>query len=466
MTESPSRWPIARIIAWGITAIVVVVVVGPTYVRAFLPPDGAYTDFLQEWLSARNYLTGAPVYREVPVSLQEHMPHRQRPDGSWPNIAFTDPASGAVIAEMKYNAHPPFAVLLAVPFAVLDYPYAHLAWNLLTYGLFLAAIAVVVNELKVPFAWPALFPAIILLLGNPVLNQLYQGQLNCLLASLITAAWVADRRGRSALGGVAIGLAGAVKLYPLFLLIYFTFTRRWNGLAAGILAFLAANGFTGTVFGMVAFHEYFLTVVPAVAGQFEKSWVNLSLHGFWLRLMEAEQFSSRLDSTTVCTVGRGLAWSGVLAMTLLVARACHRARTREKRDCAFALAMVATLLVSPITWSHYSLLLLLPLVLAWMQASPGSERWVFGAILGLLWLPPNFAAQVWRGQDGAALLNDLNHSRLTIRENLGIVSIPHYALVGLFLLVLRQSGRAGIVPAHQEHADCCRSPLNVVNHVE
>ena len=466
MTESPSRWPFARIIAWGITAIMVVVVVGPTYIRAFLPPDGAYTDFLQEWLSARNYLSGAPVYREVPVSLQEHMPHRQRPDGSWPNIAFTDPATGAPIAEMKYNAHPPFAVLVAVPFAVLDYPYAHLAWNLVTYGLFLAVVAVVVIELRVPFAWPAIFPAIILLLGNPVLNQIYQGQLNCLLASLITAAWIADRRGRPALGGVAIGLAGAVKLYPLFLLIYFAFSRQWKGLAAGIMAFFAANGLAGTVFGMEAFHEYFVTVVPGVTRQFEKSWVNLSLHGFWLRLMDAEILSSRLGPIAVSTLGRGLAWGAVLTVTLLVAQACRRCRTPENRDCAFALAVVATLLVSPITWSHYSLLLLLPLVLAWMWACPGPELWLYGVILGVLWLPPNFAAQVWLGHDAAAMSNDLNHSRLTIGENLGIVSIPHYALVGLFLLVLRQSGRARIVPAHQEHADCCRSPVSVVKHAE
>lgn len=463
MTQSSSRWPFARIIAWGITAIVVVVVVGPTYIRTFLPPDRAYTDFLQEWLSARNYLAGAPVYREVPVSLQEHMPHRQRPDGSWPNIAFTDPATGALIAEMKYNAHPPFAVLVAVPFALLEYPYAHLAWNLVTYGLFLAAIAVVVYELRVPFAWPALFPAIILLLGNPVLNQLYQGQLNCLLASLITAAWVADRRGRPALGGVAIGLAGAVKLYPLFLLIYFAFTRRWSGLAAGILAFLAANGVAGTVFGMEAFREYFLTVVPAVAGQFEQSWVNLSLHGFWQRLMGSEIFASRLGPTTVCMVGRGLAWGVVLMVALVVARACHRACTRENRDCAFALAVVATLLVSPITWSHYSLLLLLPIALAWMRATPGPETWLFGAILGVLWLPPNFAAQVWLGQDAAAMFNDLSHPQLTIGENLGIVSIPHYALVGLFLLVLRHGSKTGTAAANQDPADCCQGVVTAVN---
>ena len=77
MTASPSRWPLPRIIAWGITAAVIVAVVGPTYLRVFLPPEGAYTDFIQEWLSARNYFADQPIYREVPRSIEEHIKSRQ-----------------------------------------------------------------------------------------------------------------------------------------------------------------------------------------------------------------------------------------------------------------------------------------------------------------------------------------------------------------------------------------------------
>src|SRR5204862_1406445 len=117
--------------------------------------------------SARNSMTGSPVYRDVPTSLREHVPNRGDA-GATPSIAFTVPGTGAVIAEMKYNAHPPGAVLVAVPFGWLDYPHAHLAWNLTTYALFLAAIAAVIRELAIPFQWPALLPLVILLLGNPV----------------------------------------------------------------------------------------------------------------------------------------------------------------------------------------------------------------------------------------------------------------------------------------------------------
>ena len=435
--STPSFWTWPRIIAWGITAAVVFAVVGPTYVRAFLPPEGAYTDFLQEWLSARNFFTGAPLYREVPLSLQQHMKERSGADGAVRPIAFADPATGAVIAEMKYNAHPPVAVLLAIPFAALDYRPAHLAWNLVTYGLFLAAVARVIRELGIPLAWPAVFPALILLLGNPVLNQVYQGQLNCLLAALICAAWLADRRDRPAWAGAAIGLAGAAKLYPLFLLAYFAFTRRWRGLATGMVIFLAANGLAAALFGVSAFWDYASIVVPSVASQFQTSWANVSFHGFWERLLKTEPLVTWIGPTLARAIGRTLAWGGSAAAIAFVARACSRATLPQERDRAFALAVVAMLLVSPITWPHYYLVLVLPLAIVWVRATSRSSLLAMGTVLAFLWLPSDFAAQVRYGKTGAATFKEVSHSPLTTIEDLALVSVPHYALLGLFLLIAR-----------------------------
>jgi hypothetical protein len=437
----PSFWTTSRIVAWGVMAAVVAVVVGPTYLRAFAAPERAYTDFIQEWLSVRNYLTGQPIYRDVPASIRDHVKRRDGSDPP-PAIAFTDPETGAVIAEMRHNAHPPVAVLVAVPFGWLDYPQAHLVWNLSTYGLFLLAIAAVIRELRIPFRWPALFPLAVLLLGNPVLNQLYQGQLNCLLAALVTAAWVADRRGRPALAGVAVGLAGAIKLYPLFLLGYFACTRRWTGLLAAVLAFAAANGLAAALFGVGAYRDYLGAVVPSVAGQFEAAWVNVSLSGFWLRLVGTDPIRDWIGGHRARPIGQALAWGACLLVTVAVAWVCWRATTREARDKAFALAIVGMLLVSPITWVHYWLLLLVPLGVLWSRLVLGPRMWLAGVVVALLWLPANFAAQVGLGREAATRFNDYHHPNLTTAENLAMVSVPHYALLGLFVLVLRSRDSA------------------------
>jgi hypothetical protein len=264
---------------------------------------------------------------------------------------------------------------------------------------------------------------------------------------------------------VAVGLAGAVKLYPLYLLIYFAFTRRWVGLGSTIVTFLAANALAGAFFGVETFRHYFADVLPAVAGQFEKSWINLSLHGFWLRLMETQPIATCIGSAGGPLPGRVLAWGAALVVTAFVARACNSARTRVDRDEAFALALVAMLLVSPITWSHYSILLLLPFGLAWMRIKTAFGMWVLGAIVGLLWLPPNFLAELWLGRNEAVSPGDIEHYPLTTADHLGFVSVPHYALLCFFVLLLRLSGRSiGPEDSDRQLADHRRTDVNTGDH--
>jgi hypothetical protein len=424
---------------------VIAAVVGPIYLRAFLPLERSYSDFIQEWLSVRNYFAGQPIYRDVSDSLVEHIkPHQpvdqaESSDGTKrrQTIAFTDPESGAVIAEMKYNAHPPFAVLVAVPFATLEYRYAHLAWNLVTFVCFVGAVALVVRGLEIPFPWPAIFPTVILLLGNPVLVQIHQGQLNFVLGTLVIAAWAADRADRPRLAGIAIGLAGALKLYPLFLLAYFAFTRRWGGLVAGIASFLAANAITAAVFGAGAFRDYFGVVVPTIAGQFQTNWQNISLTGFWLRLFETDLLRQCLAPNDAALAGHVIAKSMSLGVVGLIAWACVRATDSNDRDRAFALTVVGMLLVSPITWGHYSLLLVMPLVLELKRETSIWRVGLFYAVLAALWLPPNFAAQIGLGQEGMKELLQVAYTKnLSTFQDLTMISVPHYALLGMFLLLL------------------------------
>jgi hypothetical protein len=68
-------------------------------------------------------------------------------------------------------------------------------------------------------------------------------------------------------------------------------------------------------------------------------------------------------------------------------------QSREESDQTFGLAVAAMFLVSPITWSHNLLLLLVPLAVVWVGLPP--SRWAsvpFLAIVAALWTSP---AVVW-----------------------------------------------------------------------
>lgn len=429
-------WTPTRIAAWGILAAIVVFLAGRSYVHSFLAPKGGYSDFVQEWLSVRNHLGNSPVYREISPSLQDHLSRSNDGSDRLPKMVFTDPQTGTIIAEMKYNAHPPVAVVIALPFCLLEYPQAHLAWNLVTYLLFLGAVIAVLRELRIQLTWPALFPAVILLLANPLLNQIYQGQLNCLLAVLVTAGWIADRRDRKVLAGICVGLAGAVKLYPLFLLLYFAFTRRWQGLLAAVMTFIAANGLAAAVLGTGAFRDYFGVVMPSVAGEFETHWANLSLSGFWKRLARTEPIQDWFGPSYSLVGARILGFGFAIVVCGLVAWTSWQTSTTESRDRAWALGLVGMMLASPIAWSHYCILFLMPLGFLWTRSTPRA-LWLVGICVAILWLPTTFVTKVVLGSAAADRFSNFNYPRLTTVEDLALISVPHYALVGLFCLILK-----------------------------
>jgi hypothetical protein len=417
--DHPS-WGAPRIAAWVLAAAVVAVVFGPSLVSTFRPPPDTFLDFSQEWLSAKNYWTGTAVYADQTEALRRHTgvtPDRDEDVLPW-------------------NAHPPAAVALTIPFGKLDYRDAHLVWNLLTLPLFLASVWLIVRELQFPLRVWSVFPAVVLLLlCNPVFIQLGQGQLNFPILFLITLAWVADRRGRPGWAGVALGVAIGLKLYPGFLFLYFLFARRWRAIFTGIIAFLAVNGVALAVLGLGEFRTYVERVLPSLFG-YQSAWRNVTATGFWLRIFDPQPHQKIVP----LVVNPTAAWSLILVSRLVVvgvvAWVAWHARTTTARDRAFAAAVVGMLLVAPVAWTHYFVLLALPVGLVWMRLPPGPARWVMWPVLVALWLPENFFALFAVGPEQAQAMINYHHDPLSARVNLLALSVFTYALVALFVLTL------------------------------
>ena len=81
--------------------------------RLFTTHDRSLRDFVQEWTSARNWQVGRPVYQDMRESIPFHLP-KARP------------------GDLHFNAHPPAAVLIALPFGSLSYRAGLRTWNLIS----------------------------------------------------------------------------------------------------------------------------------------------------------------------------------------------------------------------------------------------------------------------------------------------------------------------------------------------
>jgi hypothetical protein len=375
-------------------------------------------DFVQEWASARNYFEGQPIYEDQETSLARYLDFQR------------DPAQPTDRFFIQVNAHPPTSVLLALPLAHLDYPDAVLAWNLISLAALGASAWLMNRSLRVASSPWALLPlACFLLLCGAFRQQVIQGQLNLVLLLLLTGTWAADRIGRPLLAGTLLGTAAAVKLFPGFLLLYFLVRRDWRAVAAGAASFVLLGAITAGVLGIDAYRDYVGLVVPHVRGG-ESSWLNSSLAGFWARLFDPATQQERVDPLLrSAALARGATLVCRAAVVVLVGWSAWRAPTTAGRDLAFALAMVGMLLVSPVTWDHYFLLLALPVLVVW-QALPsrGIARPAFALVpailsLNLAWffqLIPGGRTAGWAGPG----------------QVLAVLSLPFYALVALFVVGL------------------------------
>ncbi len=378
--KTESAWPPHRILLWCVLASATVAWQEQNWRKAVYPAPNYYWDFLQEWLSARSFFAGSPVYSPQVEAMFVHTGER--------------PEHGADL--LFWNGHPPASILLALPFGRLSYPDAHFAWAMMMMVLFLLGLAVALRLREQSFSAFDLLPLFALLaVSYPLLQQTIQGQMNGLLVFLAVIAWWADRRDNQWLAGACIGAAAAFKLFPAFLFLYWLMQRKWKALVAGLVAFLLLNAAACALFGFEAFRTYCSEVVPSVI-RYRGSWGNLSLSGLWLRLFNPEELEQVALLPSMAAVipwiraprlANVLIWGSQAAVSVLAAIRCYQARTRVERDRAFGLTVMAMLLVAPLTWCHYLVFLLIPLSVKGIVPPHGIARAAFFISAAALWAP-------------------------------------------------------------------------------
>ncbi len=452
-------WPKGRRWIWAALAAMACLFQGPQFIRSLRPPGDVGGDFFQEWSSGRNYFCGAPIYMDLKLAIERYL-----------GFQISENGKQGVRVELEVNAHPPTSVLVTLPLAMLAYRDAVLVWNLVSLGALFTSFWIIGRELAIPFSAWSVFPLVVLLLiCNPFRQQVLQGQLNLLLLLLLTACWAAQRRNRPGWSGILLGIATAIKLFPGFLFFYFVLRRQWKTLMAGIIALAVLTGLTVSILGVETYKSYGMDVVPRVA-VFRTNWVNASLPGLWTKLFvpdtEREHFHSfdmRIEplwrSPALARLGTWLSCS--LVVTVL-AWLVWRARSRVESDLAFGLTIIAMLLVSPITWDHYLLLLTIPLAVMWTRLPQSNlVRTLFLITLIPIWMEylPLFDALIPGGY---------KHGIAYPIHTICLLSYQCYALLMLFALIaamsLPKSAPAplrGEERSPQEYANTAQRRLNL-----
>jgi hypothetical protein len=273
-------------------------------------------------------------------------------------------ASPGALHGQNQFVYPAPAALVMVPFALLPLPVAATAFLLLSILALAASLHLLgVRDLRCHAA---------AFISLAALQGLVMGTVTPVLMLALAAAWRfrGSVRWVAAAGSCAIGL----KLFLAPAVIWLVATRRWRAAMTASAVAGAVLLAAWAVVGISTLRTYpaLLSALTKVEGHFG--------------------FSTYALLTRLGVDGR-LANAAVMALVVLLAVAAVAVAGRDRGDGrAFAIAVVACLVASPIVWLHYLALLLVPIAVlrpafSWAWALPVST-WVFANA--------NSAAPTWK----------------------------------------------------------------------
>ena len=265
--------------------------------------------------------------------------------------------------------HPPYYTLLIAPLAYLDYRHAYYVMAAVNVVLVVALIAILVkSSLRVHGRGWLVASAMI---GGffPLFVTVLQGQSNLVVLVPLAGAYACWARGRYAMAGALSALALAKPQLLLLIPILFIARRAWRALVVfgGVVFALGVISVTGLGFGSVM--TYLTTVGSwAVSGRIPST-------GLVYTDPAAYSLRALLD-----TIPGGQVLAPVILVLLLALAALSLSWRPDRPRLDFALAIAASLVLSPHQNVHDLALLVIPGFALADLALAGQLRWPHVAV--------------------------------------------------------------------------------------
>ena len=239
--------------------------------------------------------------------------------------------------------YPPFALAFLSPLTVASF--AVTQWLLWIVDVVVATVAIGIVladrgvALRAPVWCGALVWAVVaMMIVEPARSGIDYGQIECFLMVVVVVDTLVVP---SPFRGIAIGVIAAVKLTPLIFLLFFFVRRDWWSAIRAVLCFALLTGLAWLL------------------------WPNLS-HTFWFHDANSpgrtgpigypsnQSWYAILHRAPFPTGGSPPAWLALSLLTVLVGTfVAWRCVRSERQSLALIAIALVGLMVSPISWSHH-----------------------------------------------------------------------------------------------------------------
>lgn len=263
--------------------------------------------------------------------------------------------------------YPPVWAFLAAPFAQASAPEAFFdATRIVTTAAFAGTILAAWRLMRPAGMSATIFAAVSVAVASVTVPFLFSASLNqpqAVVIFLIVLAFERYAAGRPAAAGLALGLAAAIKVTPIFLAVIFLADRNWRAaLWAGGTA--AAIGAASLAVAGPDLHLTFLDRVRQIEGLMPLIGFNMTfetvMHDFFVPMENHPTSINKalfVDTPWVSLLSRVLALAAVAAALWTTRTAERTLRIRLR----LILVYLAVVFFSPLAWMHYYTL---PLLLA------------------------------------------------------------------------------------------------------
>jgi len=392
-------------------------------------------------------LLGSPTsYQERDV-LQEYLMAKALISGVNPYLPL-DKLAQMFIGKFSFLPHPapypPFIAILSTPLLLFSLNNVIVVWFIIEVVCLIAISGMLTILWRGRVDWVrAIFILFLLLTWYAVMVDLLYGQLTILLTTLLLAALLALRKDNKILAGVLIGISVAIKMFTWPLIIYFALKKDWRTLLSSCLTAFGLNLIALLVMGISPIMDYYLRVTMQVAAIYHSFLKNYSLWSIGYRLFAGtEPVGGDYISAPPLVNLPKLApiVSAGLAAAFLVAGLIWAMRSKD-RDIAFSIIVCVIVAISPISWDHYYVMIIISLAILWLNLSNHSfPTWptiIFIIIALMLFLFNDHIAEVIFILNGGSDLLQANGNRITFSSSL-LEILPMVELVILTIILWRR----------------------------
>jgi len=241
--------------------------------------------------------------------------------------------------------YPPFAALVGLLTAPFGRATGNLVWTVLQTALLALIVRLsfrsVLERLGRGLAAVTVGAIVgLALLTHPLIENVFFGQVNVLVAALVMIDLVGRRGGRRE--GVATGIAAAIKLTPLIFVAHLVACRRLDAARRALVTFLVASAFAAAL-------------APASSWRYWTHQIMMTRRIGNLAYTSTQSILGALDRVLPDGLVRPV-WLGL--SIVVVGLGLRRAAAADRAgDVVGGVALAATvgLLVSPVSWIHHYL---------------------------------------------------------------------------------------------------------------